>query len=146
MVGVDTNLLVYAHRQESPWHAAAAELLRDLAAAPAAWAIPWQCIHEFLSVATNPRLFHTPSPMKIARRQVEAWMESPRLRLLGETPGYWPELERILEQGRVVGGMVYDARIAAICLQNGVSELWSADRDFSRMAGLRVRNPLLGRG
>ncbi len=37
----------------------------------------------------------------------------------------------------------HDARIAAICLYHGVRELWSADRDFSRFAAIRVRNPLL---
>lgn len=28
-------------------------------------------------------------------------------------------------------GKVYDARIAAVCLDHGVAELWTADRDFS---------------
>jgi predicted nucleic acid-binding protein len=36
-----------------------------------------------------------------------------------------------------------DARIAAICLQRGIEELWSADRDFSRFPALRAFNPLL---
>jgi predicted nucleic acid-binding protein len=40
--------------------------------------------------------------------------------------------------------MIHDARIAAICIQYGVSELWTADRDFSRFAGLKTRNPLIG--
>lgn len=38
----------------------------------------------------------------------------------------------------------HDARIAAICIQYGVSELWTANRDFSRFAGLKTRNPLIG--
>jgi predicted nucleic acid-binding protein len=38
---------------------------------------------------------------------------------------------------------VHDARVAALCRDHGVSELWSADRDFSRFAGLSVVNPLL---
>ena len=42
------------------------------------------------------------------------------------------------------GGMgVHDARIAALCRQHGVAELWTADRDFSRLPGLKVRNPLV---
>jgi predicted nucleic acid-binding protein len=40
--------------------------------------------------------------------------------------------------------MVHDARIAALCQQHGVRELWSADRDFSRFQGLAVVNPLVG--
>ncbi len=38
---------------------------------------------------------------------------------------------------------VHDARIAAICLAHGVSELWTADRDFSRFPELKARNPLV---
>jgi uncharacterized protein len=37
---------------------------------------------------------------------------------------------------------VHEARIAALCLANGVKELWSADRDFSRFPDLRTANPL----
>ncbi len=44
---------------------------------------------------------------------------------------------------KLAGGGVYDARIVAMCLAHGVDELWSADRDFSRFPGLRVRNPLV---
>ena len=36
-----------------------------------------------------------------------------------------------------------DARIAACCLVNGVSELWTVDRDFSRFPALRTRNTLV---
>ena len=49
----------------------------------------------------------------------------------------------LLGRGKVQGGMVHDARIAALCLDHGVAELWSADRDFSRFPSLRTRNPLV---
>jgi uncharacterized protein len=41
------------------------------------------------------------------------------------------------------GPRIHDARIAALCLHHGVSELWSADRDFSAFPQLKVRNPLV---
>jgi predicted nucleic acid-binding protein len=34
--------------------------------------------------------------------------------------------------------------IAALCLHHGVSELWTADRDFTRFPALRTHNPLVG--
>jgi predicted nucleic acid-binding protein len=42
MIAVDTNLLVYAHRKDSPWHEAALRVLTNLADGPASWAIPWR--------------------------------------------------------------------------------------------------------
>jgi len=44
---------------------------------------------------------------------------------------------------RTQGGAIHDARIAALCLYHGVTELWSADRDFTRFPALAVRNPLV---
>jgi hypothetical protein len=76
---------------------------------------------------------------------VSAWLGSPDLVLLGEGAGYWLRLSDLLAGSRVSGPLVHDARVAALCLANGVSELWSADRDFGRLPPLRVRNPLVSR-
>ena len=145
MIAIDTNILVYAHRADSPWHARAAELVRGLAEGSAGWAIPWPCIHEFLAIVTHPKIFRPPSPLAAATDQVAAWLESPGLTLLGESPGHWLALRRVIEAGQVVGPKVHDARVAALCNQHGIRELWSADRDFSGMSGISTRNPLLPR-
>jgi uncharacterized protein len=144
MIAVDTNFLVYAHREDSVWHDAACARVAELAEGRAPWAIPWPCVHEFLAVVTHPRIYAPPTPLASAIDQVEAWFESPSLILLAETEEYWPELRSALEHGRVSGPIVHDARVAAICRDHGVRELWSADRDFSRFPSLTTRNPLVG--
>jgi len=63
--------------------------------------------------------------------------------LLAETERHWSELRACVEGGRVVGPMVHDARVVALCMQHGVREIWMADRDFGRFAGLAVMNPLV---
>ena len=144
MIAVDTNVLVYAHWEDSAWHDAAYAKVAELAEGRAPWAIPWPCIHEFLAVVTHPRIYAPPTPLSLAIKQIEAWLESPTLSLLAETGEYWPELRAILEQGRVNGPAVHEARVAALCRDHGVRELWTADRDFSRFPSLSVRNPLIG--
>jgi toxin-antitoxin system PIN domain toxin len=143
MIAVDTNILVHAHRADSAWHAPAAKSVASLANGTATWAIPWPCLHEFLAVVTHPRIFAPPTPLAEACDQVEAWLESPSLTLLGESSQCWRTLRDLVTRGRVAGPMVHDARIAVLCLEHGVGELWSADRDFSRFAGLTTRNPLV---
>lgn len=145
MIAVDTNILVYAHREDLPFHEVAFERLTELAEGPATWAIPWPCLHEFLSIVTHPRIYAPPSPLPRALEQVDAWLGSPTLALLAELAAHWPTLRALLIAGRVAGPRVHDGRIAALCRQHGVRELWSADRDFSRFAGLAVLNPLVGR-
>ena len=144
MIAVDTNILVYAHREESSWHDAALTRITELADGRSLWAIPWPCIHEFLAIVTHPRIYAPPTPLNAAIVQIEAWFESPSLVLLAETEGYWPELRSALEQGRINGPQVHDARVAAICQDHGVRELWTADRDFGRFPMLNVRNPFVG--
>ena len=144
MIAIDTNILVYAHREDSPWHEAAKARVVELAEGPSSWAIPWPCLHEFLAIVTHPRIFNTPTPASVAVEAVGALLEAPRLVLLSETGGYWDVLRRLVEKGLLAGPVVHDARIVALCRVHGVSELWSADRDFSRFPELAVRNPLLG--
>lgn len=143
MIAVDTNLLVYAHRSDSPWFDAARKVLRPLVEGTATWAIPWPCVHEFLAITTHPKIYSPPTELSRAAEQVAALVASPSLMLLGEPTGYWPVLRRLLAAGQVTGAKVHDARIAALCLCHGVSELWSADRDFTRFPDLKTRNPLV---
>ena len=84
MIALDTNLLVYAHRRDSAFHAAAKKLLAELAVSKAAWAIPWPCLHEFYGVVTRPRVFAPPSTPDEAMNQIDLWLESPTLQLLSE--------------------------------------------------------------
>ncbi|HJR69268.1 MAG TPA: TA system VapC family ribonuclease toxin [Gammaproteobacteria bacterium] len=144
MIAVDTNLLIYAHREDSDWHAAAVSCLTTLAEGKARWAIPWPCVHEFLAIATHPRIFAPPTPLAAALSQVDAWLESPTVVLLAEEADYWHTLRKELVAARAVGPKIHDSRIAALCLLHGVDELWTADRDFQRYPRLGVRNPLVG--
>jgi toxin-antitoxin system PIN domain toxin len=143
LIAVDTNILVYAHREESAFHEKAFASLKLLADGDDFWAIPWPCIHEFISTVTNLRVYKPSSSVRLALDQIEELMQSPTLRIIGESAGYWPVLKKIVDQGQIVGGKVHDARIAAICVHHGVTELWTSDRDFSRIPAIRTRNPVI---
>ena len=123
MIAVDTNIAIHAHRVDSPWHAAAAARLRELAEGSGAWALPWPCVHEFLAVVTHPRIYRPPTPVVRAVAQVDAWLESPTLVLLGEADGHWQSLKALATAGKIDEPQFHD---------------------FSRFPGLRVVNPLIG--
>lgn len=142
MIAVDTNLLVYAHRREHEWHAGARACLDELAESGARWAIPWPCLHEFYAIVTRQGIFDPPSTSQQAMGQIEAWLESPTLECLGESGLHLATLKRLIVAGKLRGGAVHDARIAAICIDHGVTEIWTADRDFLKFSGVVARNPL----
>jgi uncharacterized protein len=142
MIAVDTNVLVYAHRREAREHSTAARRLAELAAGGDAWAIPWPCVYEFFSVVTSRRIWkEAASTQDQAWQQVEAWLGSPSLRLLSETRDFTSVLGGFVRRPRVVGAVVHDARVAALCLAHGVEALLTRDRDFSLFPELATENP-----
>ena len=104
----------------------------------ALWSIPWPCVHEFLAVVTYPRIYVPPTSPAVALDAIDSLAALPNLRFLAESA----ELRSMMARGDITGTRVHDARIAAICTAHGVSELWSADRDFSWFPSLRTVNPL----
>ena len=143
LIATDTNILVYAHRSDSEWHPKARAKIEALATGRVLWALPWPCVHEFLAIVTHPRIYAPPSTTEEAIAQVGAWLESPAATVRAESNSHWGTVKHQLLAGRVVGPMVHDGRIAAVCLTHGVTEFWTADRDFSRFPSLSIRNPLL---
>jgi uncharacterized protein len=143
VIAVDTNVLVYAHRREAREHQRAQEVLRGLAEGREPWGIPWPCVYEFFSVVSNPRIWKqgASTPEQVLM-QLQAWIEAPTVRLLGETDGFFEVLAGLARRPRVRGPIIHDARVAAICLVHGVEKLLTRDRDFSLFPELVREDPL----
>ena len=143
MIALDTNLMVYAHRADTPAHDAALRLLQQLAESSEPWAIPWPCVHEFISVVTGPAFGKAATPLEVALEATRQLLAHPRCIVLSETDGHFELLSALCQHANLRGGAIHDARIAALCIAHQVDELWSCDRDFNRFPDLRVRNPLI---
>lgn len=131
MRAVDTNILIYAHREETPRHEAAAEVLTSLAEGRAPWGLPVFVLAEFVRVVTHARVFTPPSTLEEAHAFLDALFESPGVRLLLPDDGFWSQYRTTSLAGRATGNLAFDAQIAAVCETTG-SVLVTADRDFSR--------------
>jgi len=138
VIAVDTNILVYAHREELPHHRKARARLVGLAESPARWAIPVVCLAEFLRVTTHPRLLAPPFTVAEACAALARILESPSLVLLMPGERFWPLLAEAVSEGSAAGNLVFDAQVAALCREAGVSALLTEDRDFDRFPGLRT--------
>ena len=143
MIALDTNVLVYAHRGEMPQHDVALRVVTDALAGSEPVGLCWPVLHEFVAIVTSPKVFRPPTPAATALDQIEDWVSSPRATLLHESGRHLSTLRDLMVGGRVVGRVTHDARIAAMCLDHGVSELLTSDRDFTRFPTLRVRNPFV---
>ena len=116
---------MYAHRADAEWHTPAARAVTSLANLSAPWAIPWPCIHEFIGVVTNQKVYPPATTIEEAFAQIEAWLASDKLKPLGEGPDHFRTLKELSLTGQIIAAKIHDARISAICLQHGVTELWT---------------------
>jgi hypothetical protein len=96
-----------------------------------------------MGVVTNPRIFARPTSTDEATAFVNDFSSLQQVHFLSETTRHTEILTGLLKASAIAGPRIHDARIAAICLGHGVTELWTADRDFSYFPRLKTRNPVV---
>ena len=136
MIAVDTNVLVYARRAELSMHDLAMAALKRLAEGDAPWALPIFCIPEFIRVVTHSKLFAPPTKVAAATQFIEHLLESPTVRLLLPTESFLPLFANIVDEYGASGNLVFDAQIAALCIQSGARTILTEDRDFALFSKL----------
>lgn len=143
MIFVDTNLLIYARREELPQHDKALGVLTALAHGQQAWTIAWPCIYEFLRVVTHPRVFAPPTRLDRALEDLGSLFDSPSFQFVTEGSAHFAHLGRMAVAARVDGNLIHDAHIAVLAVEHGAKELLTADGDFARFSDLMTRDPTL---
>ena len=133
MIAVDTNILVYAHREEYPRHAQAKAAILELAASPGPWGVPVFCLGEFVRVTTHRKIHNPPSSLEVAVDFLDRLCALGNFRVLGSDVEYWDDLKAALEHAGARGNLAFDAQIAAVCTRHGAT-LLTADRDFARFS------------
>jgi toxin-antitoxin system PIN domain toxin len=131
----DVNVLVYAHREETPAHRRYAAWLEKLAASPEPFALSELVLHGFVRVATNPRIFDPPSTVVQALRFLDALLERPGCCLIRPGREHWAVFRQLCADGELHGNLVADAAHAAVAIESGC-EWVTADTDFARFAPL----------
>jgi hypothetical protein len=129
--------VVYAHRSEFRQHKDAVAALETITERP--WGLPVFVIGEFLRVATHPAVLTPPSKRQVALEVVDALLATGTAQVLRPGEMWWPLLRSLVDDSRIVGNAVSDAKIAALCAEHGVDEILTEDRGFLRFPGLRVR-------
>jgi toxin-antitoxin system PIN domain toxin len=139
---VDINLLLYSHMDVFPQHEAARVWLDQRLNGATAIGLPWHSLLGFVRLATNPRLFAPAEPLEGAWRQVEDWLDCPRVWIPQPTDRHREILGSLLPHTGGQPNLVPDAHLAALALEHGLI-LCSTDGDFARFPYLRWENPLI---
>jgi toxin-antitoxin system PIN domain toxin len=131
----DVNVLVYAHREETPVHNRYAAWLKRLADGAEPFALSELVLHGFVRVATNRRIFDPPSTSTQVFRFIDALLERPGCCMIRPGQDHWAIFRQLCADGELKGNLVADAAHAAVAIESGC-EWVTADTDFARFAPL----------
>ena len=131
MLMPDVNVLVYAHREESPAHKRYAQWVTAMATGQEPFALSEPVLHGFIRVVTNPRIFTPPSTAKQAFQFLDALLSRSTCALVRPGPAHWSIFRRLCRDGDLRGKLVADAAHAALAIETGCQWV-TADTDFAR--------------
>lgn len=140
MILCDVNVLVHAHRSDSPKHEAARNLIEGELSSGRAFGWAPLAASGFIRVVTHPGIFKVPSDMKTARAFIDGI--SSRANAVRVEPGerHWEFFLDLCESTGCTGNLVPDAYLAALALESGC--VWATfDADFRRFHALKILIP-----
>ena len=141
MILPDVNVLVYAHRADTPRHHEYRSWLLELTNGNEAFGLSDQVLSGFLRVVTHPRVFADPSPLEQAVRFAEQLRGAANRVEIAPGARHWEIFLRLCRDAGARGNLVPDAWLAALAIESG-SEWITTDRDYARFPGLHWRHPL----
>ncbi|MFN8234021.1 MAG: TA system VapC family ribonuclease toxin [Actinomycetota bacterium] len=141
---VDANLLLYSVDETSPFHERAATWFTRTLNGPRRVGLPWQVLTAFVRIVTHPRAVARPRSPDEAWERVDDWLALDITWTPIATERHAEVLGSLIRQHQIRGNLVYDAHIAALAIEHGLT-LCSTDTDFGRFEDLRWENPLVAR-
>lgn len=137
---LDVNVLLAAHRDDHPQFERARTWLDAILRQGQRFSIADIVAGSFVRLATNRRIFITPTSVDDAFTYLRALRDQPGHVTVSPGPGHLELFERLVRTSDATGDLAPDAQIAAIAVEHG-GEVISFDRDFARFPDLRWSRP-----
>lgn len=140
MIAIDTNVLVYAHREGTAEHESAFEVLSEAVQRPEGAGIALASIAEYWSVVTDSRHPGGASSNAAAVAFIDYLLKEWSMTIWTPSAGFGERLMRWASSLRVKGTRIFDLQIAVTCIEHGAREIWTYDRHFTAPPGIRVKH------
>ncbi|HKG55885.1 MAG TPA: TA system VapC family ribonuclease toxin [Candidatus Limnocylindrales bacterium] len=141
---VDANLLVFASDEASDLHVPARAFVDRMAGGPEIAYLFWPTALAYLRISTHPAIFSRPLSARQAVANLQAILDLPHVRTAGEQDRFWARFLEVADDVEPTGNLVPDAHLVALMIENGVTVIWTHDRDFRKFGGITARDPFEG--
>lgn len=140
---VDTNVLLFAIDERSPFHEPTRSWLTHQWGTGSRLGMPMQVVVSFLRLATSSRVFPRPLTPTEACDQMQTWLDHPVAWIPEPGSGHVQILCDLVVRYHLSDKLIPDAELAALGIEHGLA-VASADTDFARFTEIRWVNPLAG--
>ena len=141
MIGIDTNILLYARLEGNPSHERAREFLEGQADNPDV-VIAELVLVEFYLALRNPAIIDSPLSAKAASQECQIFRRHPRWQLV-ENAEVMGKVWDMAAGRNFARRRIIDARLAKTLLAYGVTEFATGNiRDFEEFGFARVWSPV----
>ena len=137
---LDSNILLYAKMNAMPQHKAVAAWLAETVSASDSVAVCETSVLSFLRIATNPKVFDPPLPIKEAESLIRSLLSQPNVQILTSSARHFEALTAFMTKHRFDGNLVMDAHLAVLAVNTG-AVLVTCDRDFKKVPYLKLLDP-----
>ena len=141
MILLDANVLIYAHREDTPDHSRYRQWLENILNSTEPFGISDIVLSAVIRIATHPQIFKKPSPLKDVLKFIGQVRSCPHCLLANQGPQHWSIFYSLVQSLKLTGNAVPDAFLAALALEWGHG-LITTDKGFARFPSLKWRHPL----
>jgi len=136
----DVNVLVHAHRADSPLHSDCRNWLLETVQGQEPFAVSDFVLASVVRVSTLPELWSQAYDLEAVVQFVSDIREAQSAVPYGIHDLSWIRFVEVVRRGVIVGPKVSDAYIAAFAFSLDAT-LVTYDRDFKQFPGLNIREP-----
>ena len=142
MIALDTNILIYAHREGSSEHHRAVKAVLAALEDGRGWGICLPTVVEFWSIVTHPKIPGGPSSPAIVNNFFHYLLTEGYGNIWTPGTGFGQRLMRWAASLKVRGKRIFDLQISVIAYEHGAQEIWTHDHGFATIPPVKVRDPL----
>ena len=139
---IDTNILIYAADETSPFHQSARSLRKKGLSGELSLCVWPQIFNEFFAIVTDPKRVERPRTPKEALQEIEKYSKSKNIVKIYPGPGVIEITLDLLKKYRITKQNIFDLHLVATMITNNITRLYTYNQDdFSLFEEIEVSKP-----